>query len=335
MSTIHDVARLAGVSYATAQRAISQPELLAPSTLKRVQAAIDKLYYEPHQIASSLRGGQSKTIGLMIGDILEPVFNKLTRMIGQEVRQKGYSLLLADNEYDSVLELEMLKMFYRNRVDGIILRSAYAPSNYDYLKRLQERGVAIVEIDYIQNNSPFSYVMLDNNKAAFDAVSYLYELGHRKIAYVGKASSKTIPEERHTGFLKATKHFNLQQDYMGFVENYSVEETYGATQKLLSLKKRPSAIFTVNDTCTIGAYKAIQDFGLSIPKSISLIGIDNNNWTTLVKPQLSVFEQPAQEMACAAVKLVFDQIASGKSSSQHVRIPAKFIERGSCKPPKV
>jgi LacI family transcriptional regulator len=332
--TIHDVARLAGVSYATAQRAVRQPELLATETLKRVQAAIDKLEYEPHQLASTLRGGQSKTIGLMIGDILEPIFTKLTRMIGQGVRQKGYSLLLADNEYDSALELQMLKMFYSNRVGGIILRSAYAPSNYDYLKRLQDRGVAIVEIDYIQHKSPFSYVMLDNDKAVFDGISYLYKLGHRRIAYIGKASSKTVPEERHTGFLKAAKHYKLQQDFMGLVANYSVEETYRATQKLLSLKKRPSAIFTANDTCTMGAYKAIQDFGLNIPEDISLLGIDNHNWTTLVKPSLSVFEQPAKEMADAAVKLVFDQIASGDSLGQHVRIPAKFIERGSCKPPK-
>ena len=337
MATIHDVATLAGVSATTAKRAIRSPQLLAPQTLERVQQAIEALHYEPDQIASALRGGHTKTIGLMIGDILEPSFAMLTRSIGQQVRQKGYSLLLADNEYNSALERDMLKMFYGNRVRGLILRSAYIPSNYDYLLRLQARGSAIVELEYVQRGSPFSHVMLDNTQAAFDGVTYLVELGHKRIAYVGKASSADNTEERHEGFVAACKHYGLElsKQLMGTVESYNEDEAYTVVRRLLELHKPPTAIFAFNGTCTLAVYRAIQHQNLHIPKDISLLGFDNYSWTSLVTPPLDVLEQPLNDMASHAVELVFEQMKSGKPLARHVRLPAKLIQRGSCQAPKV
>jgi LacI family transcriptional regulator len=330
MSTIHDVARRAGVSYATAQRAIRQPELLAPDTLKRVQDAIDTLYYEPHQLASSLRGGQSKTIGLMVGDILEPTFAQFTRIIGQYVRRQGYSLLLADNEYDAEIELNNLKMFYGHRIGGLIIRPAYA-SNYEYLERLEKRGVAIVEIDYTQQNSPFSYIMLDNERASFEAVKYLFELGHRRIAYVGRAALGEYPEERFTGFMKALKTFNLNppKSYLTSLPKYSEELAYQRTLELLALPEPPTAIFAFNGTCTLSAYRAIKEKGLKIPNDVSLLGFDNYPWTNLVTPPIDVFEQPVETMALTAVEAVLSKI-NGHTNLIQERFPAKLIRRGSC-----
>jgi LacI family transcriptional regulator len=333
--TIHDVARLAGVSYATAQRAVRQPELLAPNTLKRVQEAIDKLYYEPHQLASTLRGGQSKTIGLMVGDILEPTFAQFTRIIGQHARKQGYSLLLADDEYDAEIELSSLKMFYGHRIGGLIIRPAYA-SNYDYLKRLEQRGVAIVEIDYTQDKSPFSWIMLDNEAASFEAVKYLYDLGHRHIAYVGRAAMEKHPEERYTGFMKALKTYKLNppKSYLIPLAKYGEDLAYERTKELLSLPKPPTAILAFNGTCMLSAYQAIRDKGLQIPTEISLLGFDNYPWTKLVSPGIDVLEQPVQDMALAAVEAVIAKIEGTKKLIRQ-RFPAKLIKRGSCAAPNV
>ncbi len=334
MATIEDVARLAGVSATTAKRAIRQPELLASETLKRVQRAVATLQYEPDLVAGALRRGHNKTIGLMVGDILEPVFAQFTRIIGQEVRRRGYSLLLADDEYDADIELNNLKMFYGHRIGGLIIRPAYA-SHYDYLKRLEARGVAIVEIDYTQDKSPFSYIMLENEAASFEAVKYLYELGHRRIAYVGRAALEEYPEERFTGFMKALKKYKLSppKSYLAPLPKYTEELAYQRTLELLNLAEPPTAIFAFNGTCTLSAYRAIKEKGLKIPKDISLLGFDNYSWTNLVTPAIDVLEQPIQDMALAAVEAVLAKI-EGKGDNVRKRFPAKLIKRGSCARPR-
>jgi LacI family transcriptional regulator len=333
VATIEDVAKLAGVSATTAKRAIRQPKLLASETLEKVQRAVATLQYEPDLVAGALREGRTKTIGLMVGDLLEPVFAQFTRIIGQEIRRRGYSLLLADDEYDAEIELNNLKMFYGHRIGGLIIRPAYA-SNVEYLKRLEQRGVAIVEIDYTQDKSPFSYIMLDNEGASFEAVKYLYELGHRRIAYVGRAAAEEYPEERFTGFMKALKKYKLNppKSYLAPLPNYTEELAYQRTLELLNLPEPPTAIFAFNGTCTLSAYRAIKEKGLKIPKDISLLGFDNTPWTSLVSPAIDVLEQPVQDMALAAVEAVIANI-EGKADLVRKRFPAKLIRRGSCAAP--
>jgi LacI family transcriptional regulator len=335
VATIEDVAKLAQVSPTTAKRAIRQPELLASETLERVQQAISQLQYEPDLIAGALRRGHNNTIGLMVGDILEPIFAQFTRIIGEEIRKRGYSLLLADDEYDAAIELNNLKMFYGHRISGLIIRPAYA-SNYEYLRQLEDRGVSIVEIDYTQYQSPFSYIMLNNEEAAFEGVRYLYELGHRRIAYVGRAALDEYPEERFTGFMKAVKHFDLDlpQSYLTPLPKYSEQLAYERTQHLLGLPKPPTAIFTYNGTCTLSGYRVIQEHGLRIPEDISLLGFDNYSWTSLVNPPIDVFEQPVEDMALAAVEAVLSKI-EGNTDLIRQRFPATLIKRGSCAAPKM
>lgn len=328
---------LAGVSPTTAKRAIRHPEQLAPATLNRVREAIEQLHYEPDLIAGALRRGHNKTIGLMVGDLLEPTFAQLTRSIGRRVRERGYSLLLADNEYSSALELQNLKIFYGHRIQGLIIRSAYAaPSNYDYLKRLQQRGTAIVEIDYIQENTPFSYVMLNNQEATFEGVRYLYELGHRHIAYVGLESMPGRPEERHLGFIKALKHFKLALPrYSTSLQHYRHQEAYELTHRILEHSKPPTAIFAYNGTCTLSAYQAIKEKGLRIPEDISLLGFDNYPWTSLVDPAIDVIEQPIEDLALSAVETTLNLIEGKSTQVIRKRLPGTLIRRGSCAAPKV
>jgi LacI family transcriptional regulator len=196
MVSVHDVARRAGVSATTAKRAIRAPHLLAPDTLKRVEQAVNELYYEPNQTAGALRRGRSKTIGLMVGNIVEPFFAELTRSIAKAVRSRGYALLVADNEYQSDIELQHLRTFAGHRVAGLILRSAFGQPHLDYLQRMQSRGTSIIEIDYAFPGSPFGSVLLANDQAVREAVGYLHGLGHRRIATLATYDPVQTPEER-------------------------------------------------------------------------------------------------------------------------------------------
>ncbi|HEU4741577.1 MAG TPA: LacI family DNA-binding transcriptional regulator [Meiothermus sp.] len=336
MPNILDVAKRAGVAPTTAKRAIHEPHLLKPETLERVRQAIQELGYEPDQVAGGLRRGRTQTIGLMVGNIMEPFFALLVRTVAHAVQSRGYALIVTDNEYDSKLELANLRVLYGHRVSGLIIRSGYGESNLDYLKRMRERGTYVLEIDYFYPDSPFGHVMLDNEGSVFEGVRYLHALGHRRIATLGSYDPIYHPEERSRAFPKALQAVGLPliEDYQRVIL-LTEPEAYRLTLELMRLPTPPTAIFSLNGTEAAGAFRALGELGLRIPQDVSLLTFDNYSWTSLVTPPLDVIEQPVEEMGRTAVEIVLEAVEHQTLDKVvRRRFPGKLIRRGSCGPPK-
>lgn len=335
MANIIDVAKRAGVAPTTAKRAIHQPHLLAPATLARVRRAIDELGYEPDQVAGGLRRGRTQTIGLLVGDIIEPFFAALTRTISREVHNRGYALLIADSEYDSDLELQNLKVFRGQRVGGLIVRSAFGSPNLEYLQQMHRQGTYILEIDHFYPNSPFSYVMLDGRQCVFAGVEYLHQLGHRRIAPLGDYHPTITPDERSRVFPQAMEAVGLTPipEYRKVIDR-GEEAAYQLTYELMKLPAPPTALFAMAGTAAAGAFRALRELGLQIPGDVSLLTFDNYSWMSLVTPALDVIEQPVEEMGRAAAHLVLDAVEEqALERVARQRFPGKLIRRGSCAAP--
>ena len=336
MATIKDVARRAGVSPTTAKRAIREPDLLARATLARVRQAIDELGYVPDAVAGALRRGRTQTIGLIVGNILEPFFTQLTRTVSKRLHRAGYSLLVADNEYRTDLELDALQMLHSQRAAGIILRAGYGETNLAYLQRLHANGTAVVEIDYHYPNSPFSWVMLDNVGAVELGVRHLAGLGHRRIAALGTYDPERNPEERSLGFERALADAGLRArpQYRRLIA-LTEGEAYTFTRDLLALHEPPTALLALTGGQGAGAYRAIREAGLSVPRDVSLVTFDNYSWTQLVEPQIDVIEQPVEAMALASIEILLDLIEGTTRAVGPVRrvFPARLLVRGSSAPP--
>ena len=326
VATILDVAKYAGVSASTAKRAIRDPNKLKASTLAKVQSAIDHLGYEPDQLASALRSGHNNSVGLIIGSLAEAFFAELTREIGALLRARGYTLLIADNDYSSAQEKQQLQQFHGNRVAGIIMRSGYGASNLDYMRRLRDRGVAIVEVDHFYTDSPFSHVMLDNRGAVAQGLKYLHGLGHRNIAPLGMYHKELWPDERCAAFPEVMQALGLD-----FPRAYRIimrpraDEAYQATKKLMQLAEPPTALFAQTGHVAIGAFQALKDLGLAVPEQVSLLSFDNYPWTTLVSPSISVIAQPVQDMAVAAVESLLSSIDALKAGKTPPVIKQRFV----------
>ena len=333
MANINDVARRAGVSPTTAKRAIRSPELLAPGTLQRVRRAVAELSYEPDQLAAALRRGQSHTVGLIVGNIVEPFFAQLIRTVGEAVRERGYTLLVADNEYDAVKELELLKVFYGQRIGGLILRSGYGTPNHDYLRRFQTRGTAVIEVDYFVPGSPFSHVMLDNEGCVRTGVGYLAGLGHTRIAALGTYHGTILPDERTAVFPNMMREagLGLPRAYQRVIYP-TPHDAYLLTKELMRLPEPPTALFSTTGNLAIGAFQALKELGLELPKDVSLLSFDNYPWTNLVEPAIDVIEQPVEAMGRAAAALVLRDDAPGLS--ERLRFAGRLLVRGSCAPPR-
>lgn len=332
--TIQDVARLAGVSPSTAKRALKEPEKLTPQTLTRVQEAIEKLHYEPDIRAGSLRGGQSRTVGLIVGSIVEPFFAQFARTATQVLGAAGYAVIISENEYSSARELDELRLLYGQRVAGILVRSGYGGESRDYLHRLAERGVCIVEFDYTYPLSPFPSVMLDNPEAVRTAVLHLYSQGHRHIAALGNYDPVIHPEERSRTFPQAMNALGLTVPIEYQRVMILTEETaYRLTHELLDLPNPPTALLALTGTQAIGAYRAIRERNLRIPKDLSLVAFDNYPWTELVDPPVTVVEQPVDDMATASAKIMISCLEGKVENKEYKRqvFKGKLIVRQSCR----
>lgn len=336
VTNIHDVARRAGVSATTAKRAIREPHLLMASTLARVQQAIQELNYEPDRTAGALRRGHSHTIGLMVGNIIEPFFAQLTRTIAKAVHARGYALIVADNEYETGLELENLRMFHGQRVSGLIIRSAFGPGNLEYLRRLHEQGTYVLEIDNFLAQSPFGHIMLENEECVLMGVRYLHELGHRRIAALTVFDAKKLQDERGKAFPAVMKSLGLRvpKAYERGTP-LSEEGGYTRTLELMRLPEPPTAIFSMTGNEAAGAFRALKELGLRIPEDVSFLTFDDYSWTSLVDPPLDVITQPTLEMGLAAADIVIDAIER-RDLTRVVRrrFKGSLIRRGSCAPPR-
>jgi len=331
VANIVDVARRAEVSTTTAKRAIREPEKLAPDTLRRVREAIEALHYEPDQVASALRSGHTTTLGLVIGSIVEPFFAELTRTIMHDVRERGYSVIVADNEYRGDVEAAHLRSFYGNRVAGLILRSAYSSRNLDYVLRMRRRGVAVVEVDYFVPGSPLPHVMLDNVGAIDAGVAHLVAHGHRRIAALSSYHPRLNADERVQRFPEALARHGLALPPAYASQTSPTEwEAHEVTLRLMRLPEPPTAIFATTGSMAAGAYRALMELGLRVPRDLSLVAFDDYPWMRLVHPGIDTLAQPVEVMGRAAVRLLFDQMRLGADAPvEQLRFPAELIVRGS------
>lgn len=335
MTTINDVAALAGVSPTTAKRVLREPERVAPATLERVRKAIEELHYVPDERAGALRRGRNRSVGLILASIVEPFFASLMRVISHTMRQEGYTVLVAETEYQCELELQSLKQFYGNRVSGLIIRPGYGTPNLDYLRRMRDHGTHIVEIDYHYAGSPFSWVMLDNPRCIREGVRYLYELGHRRIATLGCYDPVINPEERSYTFPLAMRELGLEvpEEYRRVIR-LTEEEAYRVTRDLMRLDNPPTALFGLNGTSSLGAFRALQELGLRIPDDVSLLSFDDYTWMQVVRPQIDVFAQPVDDMGRLAARLVVSEVTQGwRPEVTRSVFPGELLKRGSCAPP--
>lgn len=333
MATIQDVARLAGVSPTTAKRALREPEKLTPETLARVQAAVQTLAYEPDQRAGSLRGGQSRTIGLTVASIVEPFFAEFARVVSRTLSEAGYTLIITEIEYTAAREVKELQRLYGQRVAGILLRPGYGSESREYVQRLVSKGVHILEYDYVPPGSPYPHVNVDHVGATRQAVQYLHSLGHQHIAALGTYHPQIHPETRSQSFpaIMAELGLTVRPEYQR-VTLLTEDTAFRLTHELMALPTPPTAIIALNGTQGIGAYRAIRERGWQIPDDISLMTFDNYSWTSLVTPPITVIEQPVHDMAITAARNMI-ALLEGQTVTSRV-FPAQLIPRLSCAAPR-
>ena len=332
--TLRDVARLAGVSTTTVSRTLSKPQRVNSETRDRVQQAAEALGYTGNEMARSLRQQDTRTIGLIISDILNPFHAQVAGGLERYASEQGYSAILCNSDEDVNKERASLELLRRHRVMGIVLEPT--EGSRAEVEAIVRSGIPVVEVDRVSGAVGAASVLSDNIGGAAVAARYLLSLGHRRIATIAGDQQLTSGRERLDGFRAALETADISlPDAWIVTGRYTDDEGYRAARTLFSASvKKPTGLFVANIEMTVGALQAIRELGLRVPQDVSVISFDDARWATLITPPLTVVAQEPDALGRTAARLILDAvIRPGHTLAPTVhRLPTHLIARGSCLP---
>jgi LacI family transcriptional regulator len=263
--TLHDVALLAGVSVATASRALGGYGSSSPEVRERVAAAAAKLGYRRNSLARSMITGTTHTLGLVVADIENPFFARAARGVADVAHRAGYEVLLVNSDEDTATERAAVRTLGEKQVDGLIIAPA-STERGQHLAELVARGTPVVQIDRTLPGLRGDAVVVDNESAARRAVGHLAGLGHRRIALLTSQGLIHTNQARLAGYLQGLEEAGIPvADELIRMVPYTRESAAAETAAVLALPGRATAIFTTDNLMSLGAVEGAQRVGLAWP----------------------------------------------------------------------
>lgn len=320
--SINDVARVAGVSKSTVSRVLGGGPV-SEAVRGRVEAAIRQTGYHPNLQARRLRARHTGIIGLIVADIRNPFFTALIRAVEEVAYREGLRVTLCNTDEDPEREALYLQLMHEERISGLI----FAPTRTTVgrLERLT-LDYPTVLVDRAAPGGSIDSVVLDNPAAMAGLVEHLVARGYRRIGGLF-GSTSTTAAERRDGYLAAMHTHGLQPDYRE-VEP-TAEAAIATVDQWLAGPSRPEALVASNSLLLMGALKAARSAGLAIPDALALAGFDNERWTELVEPGITVIEQPVEEMGRAAMSLLLERLRAPELPVRRLVMTGRCVVRGS------
>lgn len=334
MATLRDVAERADVSFSTVSRAINHPEKVKDDTRERVEAAIRELGYRPHRAARRLRGQavHAQIFGLIIPDVENPFYSGIVRGVEDRAFAEGYAVILSNTSEDPERERFYLDVLRQESAAGAILPpfAEGSPLTLDP----EALGFPVVCFDRRPPTGAFDTVVVDNETGAFEAVSHLARLGHRRVGLIVASLDFSTSTERLEGYRCALREHGLPVEN-DLIRSGEPRQEAGQTLALdlLDADDPPTALFVGNNVMTMGALAAAQTLGLRVPHDLSIVGFDDPPWAQLVSPPLTTVCQPTFEIGQTAADLLLRRIGDPDREPETIVLPTALIVRGSCGAP--
>ena len=329
MATIQDVAALAGVSVATVSRVLNDSPRVSPEARTRVVEAIDRLDYRPNLLGRNLRRTETRMVLVVLPTIGNPFYARIVQGVEDTAHKEGYNVLLCNTGSDPGRERLYLGMLSQRLADGAILM---APElDVGEMERLCRSHPLVQCCEYLEG-AAVSHVTIDNRAAARDAVRHLVSLGHLRIGMVSCRNHFVSTRNRFEGYKDALAEAGIPFDPES-VEygDYGFESGRRAAARLLDLPgaRRPTALVAISDLMALGAVRAVQEAGLSVPKDIAVVGFDNIVYASMGEPQITTIAQPQYELGRTAMEILLRQLRGESSAPENVSIAHELLIQGS------
>ncbi len=334
--TLRDVARVAGVHAATASRALN-PEtrrLVNSETAQRVLRAAESLGYQPNPIARTLKTAKSRTIGLVIPDLTNPLFPPIVRGIEEVLGPAGYSAWIVNTDNDSDREKAQVESLRSRQVDGLIV--ATARLHHPLLETLHQQGVKMVLVNRRIEGLDIPSITPDDETGVTLAVRHLVELGHTRIAHLAGPQSTSTGVVRARAFQRALQESGLTPDPALVLECSYWSEDCGARglRELMDRGTPFTAVVAGNDLIALGCYDLLIDRGLSCPEHLSVVGFNDMPFVDKLRPPLTTVAVPHHQVGAEAARMLLEALHQPQRLSRSVLLPLTLSVRGSTAPPR-
>ncbi len=327
--TIVDVARAAHVSVSTVSRYLNSTVPISEEKRKNIAKAIKMLNYKPSTFAKAMRSQILYSIGIIVPDLGGYYYGEIVNAMVTYASKKGYETVVSVTNKVENWEDMTFDFFMSRRLDGIIACTPDLKS----LQKLTKIGVPIVAVDWRDpiGDLEVTGVTIDNERAAFVMMKYLYSMGHRKILTITGGEKFQSSNDRKNGVLKFKEKNDDVELYITKGNFSDLDTGYDLTKKFIKENgKIVTAIFAFNDILAFGVISALNDLGVSVPDEISVAGFDNTYISKYSVPPLTTIEQPRSELGLTAIKNLINRLeSSGSKVGYNIVVPFKFIERSS------
>ena len=335
MASIKKVAEVAGVSVGTVSHVITGSVNVSEPLRLKVQAAIRKLNYHPNHVARSLKTSKTLTLGIIVPDMTISFFPQVIRGAEMAAREKGYSLIAVNSDDDGERQKELLSLLRSQRVEGILLVIAAAPTPLSQLTRILDASIPMVCVDRIPDRVPVDSVSVNDTEAAEMGVEHLIRMGARRIALITGPLTLKNERWRLQGYRKAVQAADIAVDEnLIWQGNLRPEDVAGVfRQKLEALSRRPDAVFCTNGPTALGVLRALRALGLETPRDIAFATFDELTVDDLFTPSITTVVQPAYDIGFRAALILLERIEgeARPGESITVRLPATLKIRESSK----
>lgn len=327
--SVKDVAAAAGVSLGTVSNVLNRPEKVSPGTRDHVLAVIDRLGFVRNDAARQLRAGLNRAVGMIVLDVRNPFFTDVAQGVETCLGQHRRPLILGNSAQDAARELSYLDLFEEQRVSGLLITPV--GQVLPRLRRLRDRGTAVVVVDRKTGSREFSSVSVDDRRGGRLAAQHLVETGRRRIAFVGGPRSLSQIKHRLSGaqdVVDEADRVSLQ-----FVETATMDAEAGrqAAEELLALgrRSRPDAIFAANDLIALGVLQGLTLAGARVPDDVAIVGYDDIDFAASAAIPLTSVRQPREELGTEAAQILLEVIADPTTRVRQVVLEPELVVRRS------
>lgn len=330
-TTIQDIAKALGVSKSTVSRALKGDDKnVNKETREKIIKKANEMNYRRNEFAVNFRTRNSKTIGIVVPEMVTPFYMNFITAAQSSLNQHGYRVILALSGESPEMERVNLQMFADYRVEGIMISSCHNKANLEIYKDLIDQKIPLVFFDRTISNLPASRVTIDDYIKSFFMVEHLIRNKRKHIIHLAGPDYIQNTIERRKGYLDAIKKFRIEYDSRYLIKA-GVDDEAGANaaEKIIRDKIPCDAIFCFTEMQALGVKRCLQEHGISIPHNVAISCMSGTTLSTLVHPPLTAVEQPVNEMAVTAVKLILDKIDNIMTPDETVVLKSKMIIRRS------
>lgn len=325
VNTIKDVARHAGVSVATVSRVLNQDPAVRERTKEKVLQAIRELEYSPCMLGRNLRKSETRKILILLPTMSNQFYSQIVTGIEVAARRSGYHAVVCITHSDPGLEAEYLDLLKTRFADGVI--SLIPTLAADELTALGKRYPIVQCSEYVEG-AEMSVAGIDNETAAYEAVSYLIEHGARRVAFLGAKEKVSSGILREKGYLRALADHGISVcPELIYYGAYSYKSGRAWAQAAVSEGLIPQGVFAISDTIAIGAMKVFLEAGISVPEQAAVIGFDDTALADMYRPSLTTVAQPRREMGTLAMRMLLEKIDDIHAPNRQVWLKHRLIIR--------